>query len=365
MAKNSRRSFGSSYRKKRKNGTYYKGWFVRFMEAGRRVERGGFASKTAAETYLSRRRLEHSEARALGLPELRRITVADLVDEYIVWAKEHRRPNSVKSQGTFLRAFKARLGDRDAISIRGEDILQWIARTKRERGWKASTQHGALTAVGALYRYAIDFDVVRQTPTQGIRRRLPTVDTEEPPYLAPDELRRIYAAMPPSIRPCVILFGEAGLRRNEGVELLWSQVASDLSTITIRGDRSKSHRGRTVWLTDDARAALKSVRTAIPLRDARVFPDLTPHRLNDEFRAAADSIGRHDVQPKTLRHAFASGLVRAGVDLPTVQRLMGHKTIQMTMRYACHAPNNAAMLAIQALQASRRHETGATGTDSR
>jgi site-specific recombinase XerD len=35
-----------------------------------------------------------------------------------------------------------------------------------------------------------------------------------------------------------------------------------------------------------------------------------------------------------LRHTFASRLVMAGVDLRTVQELMGHKTIQMTCRYS-------------------------------
>ena len=54
--------------------------------------------------------------------------------------------------------------------------------------------------------------------------------------------------------------------------------------------------------------------------------------------ALTGEAGLKDFTWYCLRHTFASRLVMAGVDLRTVAELMGHRTIQMTMRYAHLAP---------------------------
>src|SRR5260370_41679017 len=82
--------------------------------------------------------------------------------------------------------------------------------------------------------------------------------------------------------------------------------------------------------------------------DRRVF------HMNRHFPC----FGRH-----CLRHTFASRLVMAGVDIRTVQELLGHKTIGMTVRYSHLAPKHT-LAAVERLDAPTESPTDTT-TDTR
>jgi integrase-like protein len=64
--------------------------------------------------------------------------------------------------------------------------------------------------------------------------------------------------------------------------------------------------------------------------------------LYHAFRRTCAAAGIADATWHTLRHTFASHLVMAGVDLRTVQELLGHKTLEMTLRYSHLAPAHKA-----------------------
>ena len=63
-----------------------------------------------------------------------------------------------------------------------------------------------------------------------------------------------------------------------------------------------------------------------------------------------------------LRHTFASRLVMAGVDLRTVQELMGHETIAMTLRYSHLSPAHK-LEAVQRLARGRTATATATAPE--
>jgi site-specific recombinase XerD len=69
--------------------------------------------------------------------------------------------------------------------------------------------------------------------------------------------------------------------------------------------------------------------------------------INAVRKAAIADFTFHD-----LRHTFASHLVMAGTDLPTLKELLGHKHIAMTLRYM-HLSSDHKHAAVRALEPSR------------
>jgi integrase len=114
--------------------------------------------------------------------------------------------------------------------------------------------------------------------------------------------------------------------------------------IRVLASHSKNGEGRTLPMGPQLTALLQEALAgredaATVLVDEEGTP-WTPARLTNTFRALCKQIGVGNMGPHVLRHTFASRLVMAGVDLRTVQELMGHKSILMTMRYAHLSPDH-------------------------
>jgi integrase len=63
-------------------------------------------------------------------------------------------------------------------------------------------------------------------------------------------------------------------------------------------------------------------------------------RAQRVFRSACTRAGLHNVRIHDLRHTFGVHCARAGVPLARIQKLMGHATVAMTLRYLQHAPES-------------------------
>lgn len=152
-----------------------------------------------------------------------------------------------------------------------------------------------------------------------------------------------------------------GLRRSEQYGLTWDCVDFDRRQLTV--PRSKNGETRHVPLND---AAIAALRTAETYRNGNPYVFLSGdgtrlHSPRFWFDAAIQGAKVKDFTWHCLRHTFASRLVMAGVDLRTIQELMGHKTIQMTVRYA-HLAAHHRLAAVQRLCDTEAVQKGSSDT---
>ena len=138
----------------------------------------------------------------------------------------------------------------------------------------------------------------------------------------------------------------AGLRVSEVVKLKVKHIDSALGIIRV--EQAKGKKDRQVMLSPETLDLLRDwwkVRTAkydagVPAGERWLFPGrregrpLTPRQVTRLFHETVEAAGiKKKVTLHTLRHSFATHLFDRGVDIRTIQALLGHEKLETTARY--------------------------------
>ena len=138
----------------------------------------------------------------------------------------------------------------------------------------------------------------------------------------------------------------AGLRVSEVVKLKVKHIDSALGIIRV--EQGKGKKDRQVMLSPETLDLLREwwkVRTArydagVPAGERWLFPGrrkgrpLTPRQVSRLFHETVEAAGiKKKVTLHTLRHSFATHLFDRGVDIRTIQALLGHEKLETTARY--------------------------------
>ena len=172
----------------------------------------------------------------------------------------------------------------------------------------------------------------------------PKRDKKLPEVLTQGEVARVLCALSNhKHRTILMTMYAAGLRVSEVVALLARDIDSQRMVIAVR--RANGRKDRYVMLSARLLKTLREywsvcqpAKYLFPARGAcRPMATRTVYRV---VRKAATLAGitKH-VSPHTLRHCFATHLYEAGVDLRTIQALLGHQSIKTTARYTYISPH--------------------------
>ncbi|MCX6565023.1 MAG: tyrosine-type recombinase/integrase [Candidatus Aminicenantes bacterium] len=164
-----------------------------------------------------------------------------------------------------------------------------------------------------------------------------------------DQARRLLVeSAAASIRPVLIIALNTGMRKTEILSLKWANI--DLLRGYIFIEDSKSGKPRKVPMNSAVSSAFMGLphvadfvfynsETKGPVRDIKTAFKAACRRAKADPKDENDS-GIVGLRLHDLRHTAATKMIEAGVDLVTVSKILGHASIQMTMRYAHPTPEN-------------------------
>lgn len=263
-------------------------------------------------------------------------------------AEKASSPLTIQAYRADMKSFLGFL-EREHIAPQVESVTTPVLRNylidMTRRGLTASSRARRLHALRSFWRYLVNTDVVILNPCD--RLATPRRERALPEYLTPDECRALleatddqyYALLTVRDRAALSVLVYCGLRRRELLNLRLGDI--DIADMTLKVIRGKGNRSRIVPLTDHVGEAIGEWLEARPVvghdvlftgRDGR---PMQAHGLNDAFQRAAKraNVARPGVSLHTLRHSFATMLLHSQVDLFSLQKLLGHASIESTAIY--------------------------------
>jgi integrase len=315
------------------------GWWASWIDAsGKRRQRKLEAhTLTQARKLLADEKEKADKQRTTGIVPPTKDSFAEFADVFIDYQRRRIAPKPAKwkiSQTEFNRQkgiieahLKPFFGKMKLALIRKKDVNDYI--DSRIGAVSDGTVIKEMNCLKRLFAVAVNKEKITTNPAHG-------ADVPEAPkgrnrYLLPNELGKVLRACPEWLRPIVGLAVSLGTRRGELLRVRWEDVDIDSGQILLR--HTKNGQERPAFINDLALQVLTSLGVG-KKKKGLLFPNVTPPQVSVAFIRACQEAGIEDFSLHDLRHTFASHARMNGVDLHTLQKLLGHSDPRMTDVYA-------------------------------
>lgn len=335
-------------------------YVVSIMVDGQRIHRvigreSDGTTRTQAEEFIEKVRQDAKAAR-LNLPKGRKLALgfADAAAKYLAKLEEEGGKDIPKKRQRLRKHLAPFFRDLPLSNLSGFDIERY-KKARTEAATAPGTINRELAALSHLFNKAIEWGWIDRRPAK-IRRL--KEEQGRIIYLTAEQSGRLVEAarrdQSPHIYPFVMIGLETGMRRMEILSIRLADIDTNRRVILVpnakAGLREQPITASLAMILDDY------IQAAAP---GQVWLFQSPRSstghatsIEKRFRKVATGAGLdpRQVVRHTLRHTAITHLVQAGVDLPTVKRISGHKTLAMVERYS-HQNGEHIQAAMDKLQA--------------
>lgn len=310
-------------------------WRARYVDNAGQEHTRAFDRKVDAQKWLDAQLAALLRGDHIA-PRDARLTVGEWCDKWLA-GYGTRRASTVRQAEVHIKVIKGYFDAVPMSAVRPSDVRAWTVALKKE-GRADSYIYALYSRLSQLFADAVHDGIVARNPCS--RRTSPGMGKQRPYVATTRQVWAMYDAVPPGVRPAILLGAHAGLRLAEAAALRVTDVdfASGLVTPSVQwvDEPLKSETSRTPVPIPAEMARL--LAEAIPLGDGtHIVSDLWgdpggPWTIERAVRAARAGVGLPDgFRFHDLRHYFASLLIASGLDVKVVQARLRHASAKTTL----------------------------------
>jgi site-specific recombinase XerD len=275
---------------------------------------------------------------------------------YERWHAEHQREISASMDSNYKLAYKQcnQLHGMMMRKILRSDYQTAII-TLETQGKSKSTCNKLRVLFSQLGRWAMDEGITLTNPAEDLTTVAKQKSTRE--IFTEEDIRAIKKSTLHAAGIALILIS-SGCRPGE---LFTVPLVNCREDHFIGGSKTEAGRNRVIPIGPDGLAAYKKIRANAIATGAALLIDgyegqnkTAPNFTKRDWRELMKEIGREGMIPYNCRHTFITRAIRTGVDLPTLEAIVGHVDRETTKIYT-HLHADDLVAAVQAIEAKVSH----------
>ncbi|MDD1776039.1 MAG: site-specific integrase, partial [Candidatus Methanomethylicus sp.] len=271
----------------------------------------------------------------------------ELAEAYIIWAKENKAGGARDDVSRYHKHLAPRFDEKPVNVISALDLEKMKAELRKDGLSLGSIEH-CLKLFRQIINKARLWGLYEgENPIKGVK--IPNAQNGRIRFLSYEEARKLLEALQKvsvQVHDMALISFHTGMRAGEIFNMKNYDI--DLENGIIDIPDSKNKQSRKAFMTEGVKAILKERAKGKPME--YVFRSNKGGRVmevSDSYARVVERLGfnegikdrRYKITFHSLRHTFASWLALQGEALLTIKELLGHKTLEMTLRYAHLVPD--------------------------
>lgn len=344
-------------------------WWISFCYNRRQYKKStGTTDRRLAERIYARVLTQLTEGKWFEIDEARQRTFDELMEKFMNEYAVTKEPTTQKRYRAALSHLRPYFQGRTLADITPRLISDYL-NMRRTEAAAPSTICKEYNMLSKAFNLAWkQWEWCRENPCQKVQR--PQNNRQVTRWLTIEEEKRLLYAcrgyLNNQLVDIVITALHTGMRLGELLDLRWQDVDLFRKTITVLKTKNKDPKTipMTETLADMFRHKAKVVSMSGYVFTTSTGTRIRARNLQREFYKAIKKAQIENFRFHDLRHTFATRLVQQGVDLYTVARLLGHRDLSTTQRYAHHNPESlraSVKILDSVLQSNRTEEAHVRG----